>query len=171
MGDAHGRRHHLIEQRHARMRHEELVVEGVQRRMQILLDAGEVEFSVFGSGMITVNEYRPDGDQKKKSDVPTGQRGLPVQRVAAVFGGGRVAERTTGRSASSASVVILRMLTNSNSSTIAGVENRITRCVPGVTKCKPQTPAPSGLRDLSANPTITYTESMVYGQALVQFAQ
>src|SRR5579864_6424940 len=47
--------------------------------MQILLDAGEIEFSVFRGRMIPVHEYRSDGDQKKKSDVPTGQRGLPLK--------------------------------------------------------------------------------------------
>src|ERR1700689_5250193 len=74
-------------------------------------------------------------------------------------------------SASSRLVVTLPTLTVLKSDTPAGVENLVTWCVPGMTKCILQTPLPTDRRSPSTNSTVTYTESIVYEHPLVQLAQ
>ncbi len=73
MGDADGGRHQFIEKSQARMRHEELVVERIERGIECLLDRRKIQFAIFHGRVVAVYEYGSHGDQQKNSNVFSGQ--------------------------------------------------------------------------------------------------
>ncbi len=73
MGDAHRGGNDVGKQRHARVRHEVLVVEGIERGMEMLDDAGEIELGVFNAGVVAMHEHGADADEEQQSDLPAAQ--------------------------------------------------------------------------------------------------
>jgi hypothetical protein len=69
MSDAHRSRDQMRKNRHLRVGEEKSRIRRIERRVERLLDAGQVDLGVFDKRMIAMNEDRSGGEKQENGDV------------------------------------------------------------------------------------------------------